>query len=386
MRSCDRVLIVPLLILAAVGCGPSAKPDPRKFVLAGPARPAAFTRGCDGDVECPDRVCASKKCDTTSHTCTYALAGGATCPCYQDDIRWCSPGTKQVQFCVADDDASTHWQAECGPTQVPCDTMRAACHAGTRPTVYSMETHAWIDSPDTACTADPPCPPEGSQRRCDTGRPECSVGLQTFRGDDWLLECAPIGSCDVPVVPPPPPPPPCNPAKGSACGCGGTIDCQGNCSSPGPANLGQGCTAHCGGTFQCDGSCSRHERVLHTFDGQDRAPFGCGHSYNRLKGSRTCGDHGELRVGQPSVSKIEGGNSHCELVTWDGLVWANEVCGNDPNHAWGNSNIRDACNEYFAQGATNPADQTDCRYIIHGGTGGCDGLVCDLGHDTTFCE
>lgn len=48
----------------------------------------------------------------------------------------------------------------------------------------------------------------------------------------------------------------CVPNRGASCnGCGGSVQCDGSCSTTAPENLGASCNS-CGGTIQCDGSCS----------------------------------------------------------------------------------------------------------------------------------
>ncbi len=408
MRGLARVVVSLVIgsvaLVACTWCRPD-KPSLGNFIVPTP-RPPSFTSTCAGDTDCltaaADIACAvSAGC--VEGRCRFNTATTASCPCYENDIRWCPTSDWKAQFCVRVDPTSTsatQWQVDtnnvpvCGPNQVDCKTGRPECPDGKVGTKYDLATHTWIPDagaacvPTTSCVTAPPCDQRagtpcgcGGTWQCDGS---CShpgpanLGQACGScGGTWQCD----GSCSRP-----------DPANlGQTCGCGGTVGCDGSCSNPGPPNLGQSCGGRCGGTIQCDGTCPLHERLIHTFEGQHRPPIGCGHSYNRLKGSKSCGPSA-IRHGTPKVRKTDtDGGSHCELVTWTDpsagqIIWANQACGTDPNHRWGNSNIREACDEYFRQGATHPTDQTDCRYIFHVGTAGCAGLVCDLGHDTSVCQ
>jgi hypothetical protein len=78
-----------------------------------------------------------------------------------------------------------------------------------------------------------------SGQRC-TNRTCCTGNVGDACGCGGTVQCD--GRCSAP-------------APTTPCGCGGTVQCDGSCSNPGPGNLGQLC--ECGtGTIQCDGSCS----------------------------------------------------------------------------------------------------------------------------------
>lgn len=399
MRGAARVVMSLVIggvaLVACTWCRPD-KPTFGKFIVPQP-RPASTTPACSGDTDCitaAANIACAVSAGCVNGQCRFNTATTGTCPCYENDIRWCPTADWDAQFCVRVDPMSTtatQWQVDgagkpvCGPTQVPCPTGRAGCPNGTVGTKYDLGSHTWVPDLNAPCVASPPCPNEGATRGCPTGDPSCPTGIQTFRGDDWDPECVKPPSC----TPVPPPPPPCDPRQGTACGCGGTWDCNGNCSNPGPPGVGQPCGGRCGATLQCDGVCPIHETIIHNFEGQHQSAFGCGLSYNKLKGPKNCGANA-LRSGTPKVN-VMSGSGNCYLVSWDDpsrgkIIWANQACGTDPNHREGNSDIREACNEYFAQGATDPSDQTDCRYIFHVGTSGCPGVTCDLGHDTSECR
>jgi hypothetical protein len=171
---------------------------------------------------------------------------------------------------------------------------------------------------------------------------------------------------------------------GESCNrCEGTWQCDSSCSPGEPGNMGQTC-GKCGGTFLCDGRCSKEGLAQTVSDGEIHSRPGCGHSYNIVLGGRTCGER--ARRVRPEIHKTGGGNAGCNVVGFDGLTWANEICARDPNHSEGNSTIREACDDYFAAGSTPANDDTDCRYIIHVGTSWCDGLVCQASHEVEVCR
>jgi hypothetical protein len=95
-----------------------------------------------------------------------------------------------------------------------------------------------------------------------------------------------------------------------------------------------------------------------------------GISDNHVFGTPDCGGDRE----SASATKISGGNSHCEVVDW-----ADIVCQN-PNQKIGNSTATDACKTFFQQGGQAGNNSHDCRYIVHVGTAGTDGISCQVSH------
>jgi hypothetical protein len=92
-----------------------------------------------------------------------------------------------------------------------------------------------------------------------------------------------------------------------------------------------------------------------------------GYSQNYLRGPRDCGGQRLDR----SVTKDYGTGS-CDLVAdWSDaahpIFWANELCARNPNMTFLNSQITQACQEFF-NGGSDLGDH-DCRYIVHIGGG-----------------
>jgi hypothetical protein len=335
-----RVLALGALALV-IACGQPPPPHREQFVLraliAVPASAPSPT--CSGSTQCPSLACATAAC--TNGVCLYSLTKSASCPCYEDDLRWC-PGAvnKQVQFCQRLTDTATQWHASgganvCGPTDESCATNQPDCPVGVRPTKFDLATFAWVSDPSGVCVPSPACPRAGETRRCETGDARCPAGVSTY-GGSWgpceKLNCPPELPPVVVTVPP-------------------VVD-----------------------TPVVVPACTPRSHTSLVADGAFEAPFGCGHSINYLKGSRDCaGGTRESAAGDKQNDPHS--NSHCEVVDW-----ANNFCNEDPNRHVGNSQTTDACKAYSDGGVTSTGDNTDCRYIVHIGTGGCDGLLCQVSH------
>ena len=99
-----------------------------------------------------------------------------------------------------------------------------------------------------------------------------------------------------------------------------------------------------------------------------------GISDNAMYGVSDCGG---TRTSATAM-KLEGGNSHCEVVDW-----ADVVC-TKPDQKIGNSTPHDACKVFTQQGGVPGSNNVrDCRYIVHVGANSSQGIKCQTSHVVT---
>lgn len=368
-------LITIAALLAA--CGPKA-PDDRKFILrpSGPAMMAVST-ACSDDLTC-DTIAGAAACTVSqgcvSGQCKFAVAPGASCPCYEGDIRWCAGSTSRVQFCAETSTPGvTAWQSECGPSQVACPTAypaNPACATGTVATVFDTTKAQWIPAPGATCTPGSDCPADGALQRCTPPGASSACGLQTYSRASGWSGCD-AGGCPTACV-----------ASAEVCD-GRDNDCDGiadnipaeGCDAPATGECARGHVVCSGARRECvagtpvpevcgdgrDNDCDGRVDVNTTRDVAITditvtVEGGAGGtSINRILGPADCG--GERL--EASFTRTSG-DGDCWV-----FGWANDACRANPDARAGNSTIRDACQHFWEMGGDNGT--RDCRYIAHSG-------------------
>ncbi len=346
--------------------------------------PGATAQCGPGNPSCPTRACATEPA-CVGGTCRYELVSAPDCDCYEGDEKTAAECQQEPHrlSCVADSDSSTHWECspgDCVSGEVKCREDKAGTLTCTPERYYANFSACKL--PETcesggqcgcACTSAPTC--EGSKRRfckdCISTTADCSSGCSN-------------GECNICVASP-------EICNGADDDCNGAVDEMASvaCTVPGQqGDCASGMSACASGQPLCNGP----QPVAEVCDGRDNncngkiddlpsvhtqqvtdamLRAGWGASENRLSGSPNCA--GGTRVSRDAVN-TSGGNAHCEVVDW-----ANVAC-EDPNRRIGNSNLVDVCRSFRDQGGQVDGSTSDCRFIVHLGTGPIHGIECQPSH------